>query len=124
MKGIAGYFMMLAVIAVVVGMSWGIYMAATGEHAMAPAHAHLNLVGWVTMSVFAFYYHLVPGAQDGMLPKLHFVAAALGLVLMVPGIALAVQESGEALAKAGSVLTLASMLLFLFVVLKTVRATA
>lgn len=118
MNGIARLFMLLALLWIIIGMGWGIQMAATHDHTLAPAHAHLNLVGWVTFAIFAFYYHLVPGAGEGLLPKLHLAAAVAGVVLMIPGIAMAVTRQGEALAKAGSLLTLLSMLIFAVVVLR------
>lgn len=117
MRGIAFYFLCAAILAVLIGMSWGIQMSAAGDHKLAGAHAHLNLVGWVTLSIFAFYYHLVPDAQAGLLPKLHLACAIGGLVLLVPGIVMAIRGQDKTLAKAGSVLTLASMALFLLVVL-------
>ena len=118
MRGIAFYFLCAAIVAVLIGMSWGIQMSAAGDHKLAGAHAHLNLVGWVTLSIFAFYYHLVPDAQAGLLPKLHLVCAIGGLVLLVPGIVMAIRGQDMTLAKAGSALTLASMALFLLVVLR------
>ncbi len=123
MKGIPFYFMILAVIAVVLGMGWGIQMSASQNHSLAPAHAHLNLVGWVTMSIFAFYYHQVPAAAEGILPQIHLGAAFFGVAAMVPGIVMALRQQGETFAKVGSVLTLISMLIFLAVVLKS-RARA
>lgn len=119
MVGIARSFFVLAVISVVIGMTWGIIMSASGNHDLSPAHAHLNLLGWVSMSIFAFYYHIIPGATLGIIPKIHLGTAVLGLIMIVPGIVMALTEKGEALAKIGSVLTLASMLLFLLVVLRT-----
>lgn len=118
MKGIALSFFSLAVLSAVIGMTWGIIMAMTGDHGTAPAHAHLNLVGWVTLAIFGFYYHLVPQAAEGLLPRLHLGAAGLGVAVMVPGIALAVTGQGEALAAIGSILTLLSMLMFAAVVLR------
>lgn len=116
--------MLFALLWIILGMSWGIQMAAMNDHTMAPAHAHLNLVGWVTFAIFAFYYHLVPGARQGLLPKLHLAAAVAGVALMIPGIAMAVTRQGEALAKAGSVLTILSMLIFAVVVLRSVGRPA
>lgn len=116
MKGISFYFMVLAVISVTLGMIWGIQMSATQNHALSPAHAHLNLIGWVTMAIFAVYYHLVPAAAQGILAKLHLAVAALGLVLIVPGIVMALTQQGDVLAKIGSILTLLSMVMFLAVV--------
>ncbi|MFZ5964402.1 hypothetical protein ACOXXX_15765 [Thalassococcus sp. BH17M4-6] len=121
MKGISFGFLVIGVISVIIGMGWGIQMSASGDHVLAPAHAHLNLLGWVSMAIFAFYYHLVPGAMDGWLPKAHFALAVVGLVLIVPGIVFAILETGETLAKIGSLLTLLSMLTFLAVVLRDPR---
>ena len=90
-------------------------MAASGDHALSPAHAHLNLVGFVTFAIFAFYYRLSERAAASRLAQAHLGIALLGLVLMVPGIVLAVLGRGETLAAAGSVITLLSMLTFLAV---------
>jgi hypothetical protein len=40
------------------------------------------------------------------------------VIIVVPGIVMAVQETGETLAKIGSFLTLISMLIFLFTVFR------
>ena len=39
-----------AVTFVVIGMSWGLVMAASGDHSTLAGHAHLNLLGWVSCS--------------------------------------------------------------------------
>ena len=118
MKGIAFYFFALGVLSVLIGMGWGLQMAISGDHLLAPAHAHLNLLGWVTFSIFAFYYHLVPDAAEGTLPKLHLAVAVIGLALMIPGIAIAVSGGGEPLAAIGSLLSALSMLIFAVIVVK------
>ncbi len=118
MKGLAYWFLVPGVISVLVGMAWGIYMAATQDHLMAPAHAHLNLLGWVSFSIFAFYYHLLPEATGGRLPKLHFFFSVSGLITVVPGIALSKLAITTALATGGSILSAVGMLCFLIVVLR------
>ncbi|MDX5401491.1 MAG: hypothetical protein LPK02_03900 [Rhodobacterales bacterium] len=121
MRGIAFYFLCAAIIAVLIGMAWGIQMSAAGDHNLSGAHAHLNLVGWVTLSIFAFYYHVVPDAQAGWLPKLHLACALGGVLLLVPGIVMAIRGQDMTLAKLGSALSLLSMILFLIVVLRQGR---
>jgi len=116
MKGIAFWFIAVAALCVTVGMAWGIQMSASGNHTLSGAHAHLNLVGWVTLGLFGLYYHAVPSAAQTSLATVHFILAVSGVVLMVPGIVMAVTERGDMLAVVGSMLTLASMLLFLFIV--------
>ncbi|CDZ27530.1 hypothetical protein [Neorhizobium galegae] len=116
MRNIAFYFFGAAVLCVTVGMFWGIQMAISGDHLMAPAHAHLNLVGWTTMGLFGLYYTVTPAAADSVLSKVHLGFAVLGVLCLVPGIAMAVSAGGEALAAIGSILTVVSMLIFLFTV--------
>lgn len=116
MKGIAFAFFATGVVAVTLGMLWGVQMSISHDHALAPAHAHLNLVGWVTMGLFGTYYAITPQAAASGLAKLHYLVALLGVIAMVPGIALAISGQGEAFAAIGSLLTLASMLIFLFTV--------
>lgn len=121
MRGPALWFFLSAAIYVLAGMMFGIWMAATQDHSLAPAHGHLNLVGWVSMAIFGIYYHLVPSAGQSMLARVHFVLATLGVWILVPGIALAVQGRTEALAQAGSLLTLVAMLLFVVIVVRNRR---
>ena len=118
MKDTAFWFFALAVICVTTGMVWGIQMAASGDHALLSAHAHLNLVGWVTMGLFGLYYRATPAAGQGGLARIHLALAAGGVALMVPGIAIAVSGGGEILAIIGSLVTLASMLVFLVTVFR------
>ena len=118
MKGTAFNFFAFAALCVAAGMVWGIMMAATQDHTMSGAHAHLNLVGWATMGLFGVYYALTPAAAQTGLARIHFWVAALGVVLLVPGIAMALAERGEGIAIAGSFVTLASMLMFLWVVFR------
>lgn len=122
MKGIAFAFFLTAAICVTLGMLWGIQKSATDDHTLGGAHAHLNLVGWVTMGLFGLYYTAVPAAAEKMLAKIHYALALLGVVLMVPGIVLAITEKGPTFAIIGSFLTLASMLVFVFTVLTNRKA--
>ena len=118
MKGLSYWFFTLGVLSVLIGMVWGIQMAATHDHLLSPAHAHLNLLGWVSFSIYAFYYHLVPDATRGLLPRAHFVLALAGLVVIVPGIAMSISGMDETLAKLGSILSVLSMAAFAAIVLR------
>lgn len=118
MNKLPQHFLTLAVLAALIGMAWGLQMAISTDHLLAPAHAHLNLVGWVSLSLFAFYYHLMPAAAASGLAKAHLGLAASGVILMVPGIAIAINGGGEPLAAIGSILTFLSMLTFGVVVLR------
>ncbi len=113
MKGIGLLFFASGVVYVSAGMLLGIHMGVTQDFTLAPAHAHLNLVGFVTMALMGIFYHLTPRAAGSLLSWAHFILATLGVWAMVPGIALAVTGRGEALAIAGSLLTAGAMAVFL-----------
>ena len=111
--------MLAGVLAAVLGMLWGIQMAATHDHTLSPAHGHLNLVGWVSLMLFGLYYHAVPAAAESALARWHLLVALAGVVLLTPGIAVAISGGTEVIAILGSFVTLASMLVFAVVVLRS-----
>ncbi|WP_347310636.1 hypothetical protein [Defluviimonas sp. SAOS-178_SWC] len=119
MKGIGLLFFASGVVYVVVGMALGIWMGAAQDFTLAPAHAHLNLLGFVTMCLMGIFYQLTPKAAERLLSRVHFGLATLGLWLMVPGIAIAVNGGGEAFAIAGSLVTAAAMVTFLVNLVQT-----
>ena len=59
-----------AVLLVVAGMLWGIAMGISEDHSTMPAHAHLNLLGWVSLILFGIYYHLNPTVDRNRLATL------------------------------------------------------
>ncbi|WP_428643406.1 hypothetical protein [Roseibium sp.] len=118
MQTLPRLFFATGVIFVLIGMGWGIHMSITTDFTMAPAHAHLNLVGFVSMCIFGTYYELVPGAAATKLAMIHYGLSALTVVVMVPGIYLVLTQQGEALAKAGSLLAVLTMLVFLYTIIR------
>jgi hypothetical protein len=59
---IGSLMMCVSVVILLIGMLAGIAMGMTQNFVLAPAHAHLNLVGGVLLFLFGLYYRLVPGA--------------------------------------------------------------
>lgn len=118
MRSIPTSFFLVAAVFALVGMVWGIQMSATHDHRLAPAHGHLNLLGFVAMAVFGAYYALSPDAARSRLALVHLGLAILSVVVLVPGIVLAITGQSEALAKAGSILSVLSMALFMFMVFR------
>ncbi|WP_246748596.1 hypothetical protein [Rhizobium setariae] len=92
-------------------------MAATHDHTLSPVHAHINLVGWVTMFLSGLFYATYPGSQ-GRLAGFHLVLSVLGLLIMAPGIAgvLLGYPWGEPLAGVGSLMTLIAIVIFALIV--------
>lgn len=72
----------------IVGVALGLYMAATQDHTMHPVHAHLNLLGWVSLGLFGLFYRVVPAAATTRLAQAHFVqmVTLFALFLGYPGV--------------------------------------
>lgn len=121
MRGLAFYCIFSASIYAVIGMAGGIYMAASHDHTLATAHAHLNLLGFVSMAIFGLYYHAVPQAAVSRLAKIHGMAATLGVWLLIPGIAMVYLGMNEGVAVIGSLVTILAMVLFVAVVARSYR---
>ncbi len=118
MQSVPRLFFATAALFVLVGMSWGIHMAASGDHTLAPAHAHLNLIGFVVMSVYGTYYALVPKAAASKLCLFHYGLTVVTILVFVPGIVIAISGESEILAIIGSLLALLSMLVFFVTILR------
>jgi hypothetical protein len=67
---IGSLMMCVGSLLLLVGMLAGIAMGIQQDFTLAPAHAHLNLVGGVLLFVFGLYYRLVPAAGSTGLAKL------------------------------------------------------
>lgn len=115
-------FFLTAALFGLIGMLWGIQMSASQDHSLSPAHGHLNLLGFVMMSVFGTYYALVPAAAASRLGWVHYGASVVSVAVLVPGIVLAITEQGDTLAKLGSVLAVLTMALFVVVILRYRKA--
>ena len=67
----------MSVVVLLVGMLAGIGMGIQQNFLLAPAHAHLNLIGGVLLFLFGLYYRMVPVA--GAL----IVVAAMALFVVI-----------------------------------------
>ena len=50
----------LAVLFLFAGMAMGIGMAISHNRAIVPAHAHVNLLGWVSLFLFGIFFERRP----------------------------------------------------------------
>ena len=116
MPRVSAAFFAIGVIYVLAGMLWGMHMGEANDFVMAPAHAHLNLLGWVTMGLYGTFYALT---QKTMSPKLawtNFAISALGVLVMIPSLALFLGNGNDPKfipgMVGGEVLTVLGMLVF------------
>ena len=117
MKGIPFYFIATSIVFALIGMGYGMYMAASQDHLLAGAHAHNNLLGWVTMAIFGLYYRSVPSSVTGLATIHYWVTLVANLVFPI-GIGMAILGMTPVLAAIGGALEILSMLIFGWTVLK------
>jgi hypothetical protein len=113
-----------AILCVLAGMIWGLQMAISGDHSAHPAHAHLNLLGWVSLFLFGVYYRLRPSLEHDKRALAQVWLWLVGTIVQAIGVGLVHTgtESGEPLAAGGSVVVVAAMLLFAWLVFQSERA--
>jgi hypothetical protein len=121
---IGSLMMCLSVVVLLVGMLAGIAMGIAQNFVLAPAHAHLNLIGGVLLFLFGLYYRLVPAAGTTTLAKVQGWLHMVGAILFPAGVAAVLLKgpSVEAAPIAGSLIVVAAMALFAVIVFRTARA--
>jgi cbb3-type cytochrome oxidase subunit 1 len=107
-----------AVLAAIAGMLWGLDMAISDNHAAMPAHAHLNLLGWVSLFLFGIFYRLHPSLDSTKVALAQVWVWIIGTIVMAVGVGLVSTgtTSAEPIAAVGSLIVLADMLLFAWLV--------
>ncbi|HMA89401.1 MAG TPA: hypothetical protein VKP89_11720 [Burkholderiales bacterium] len=115
-----------SVLFVIAGMIWGLVMAISENHATFPAHAHLNLLGWVSLFLFGVFYHLHPAIDRRRAALAQVWIWMAGVVIQVYGVGriFTGHTEGEAFAATGSFIVLGSMLLFTWLVYRRERYAA
>jgi cbb3-type cytochrome oxidase subunit 1 len=106
-------FLMLGAAMLVAGVAMGIFMAVTHDHTLSPVHGHVNLIGWVSLSLFGIVYKLYPELQQRKLAKAHFILAAPAAIMFPPGIILAVVAQQPLVSIAASLMWFTGAVLFL-----------
>lgn len=68
----------------VIGAFLGAHMAGAGSHAFRPIHAHILVVGWLSLFAFAVYYKVFY-QRVSALARLHVMSAILGSIGLTVG---------------------------------------
>jgi uncharacterized membrane protein len=105
-----------------IGIILGIAMGIRQDFVLMPAHAHLNLLGFVTMFLSALYYRVVPEAAASGLARYQAIVSVAGAVVFPVGIAcvlLGGHDRFEPVVIAGALTVLLGMALFAVIVFRT-----
>jgi hypothetical protein len=115
-----------AVVFVIAGMIWGIIMGISQDFSAAPAHAHLNLLGWVSLFLFGIYYRLHPSFEGAKTALVQVWVWIIGTIVFTIGIELVGtgKASGEPVVGVGAFVVLIDVLLFGWLVFQGERPDA
>lgn len=86
MPYVSHLFFRTAIVFLVIGIAVGLHMAISGDHSVAPAHAHINLLGWVTSALFGAYYALNPAKAQRRIAMIQYGVYTVGIAIMLPAL--------------------------------------
>ena len=82
MPAVSHLFFRAGILFLIAGIALGLHMSISQTHDVIGAHAHINLLGWVTSGLFGAYYALNPAKAEGLFPRIHFWLYTIGVVVM------------------------------------------
>jgi hypothetical protein len=116
---ISSLLLRVSTVLLLCGLVFGIAMGMREDFTLAPAHAHLNLVGFVLMFMVGLYYRIVPAAGAGLLAKIQAGLHIVGALVFPFGIAQTLLGGSVAFTVFGSLIVLSAMALFAWIVFRT-----
>lgn len=108
----------LAALYFAIGVMLGVAMGASGDHSLFTVHAHINLLGWVSMALFGIIGTAHPSITEGRVATAQFWIYNVGVPLMLGALTLRLKgfPSVEPLIGVASLLIGCSVLLFVWLV--------
>lgn len=108
----------------IAGVVLGMAMGMANSYQFLSTHAHVNLLGWSSMTLFGIVYHLFPDITKNALAKTHFWLHNIGLPLMLLGLisfALRNNAIGIPLMSIGGFMIIAGSIVFALNLFKNLR---
>jgi hypothetical protein len=78
----------ISVIYLIIGLGFGIYMGMKTDFSLKSVHAHINLIGWLSLAMTGVIYLQKQSLLKSKLAQVHFWLHNLGLPLLLVGQAL------------------------------------
>jgi ABC-type proline/glycine betaine transport system permease subunit len=124
MPRVSATFYLLSCLCLLIGMGWGMHMAQSSDFTMAPAHAHLNLLGGVLSAIFGTFYALTRETYSPRLAWINFLLSLIAVVVTIPALAMLLMTNDDAkygpVTGIGSAIMVLSLLTFTLSVVREV----
>lgn len=123
MPKLSTWYFRSAILFLLAGIAIGLHMSISQNHNVTGAHAHINLLGWVTSALFGAYFALNPAKAEGRLPTIQYLIYTVGVVLMGLSLYLLLQGNAamEPVVAVSSLITFLGVLIFAFIVWTPLR---
>lgn len=123
MPRVSAAFFTLGALLLLAGMILGEWMGSHQDFTLAPLHAHINLLGWVTLALYGTFYALTEETYSPRLAWINFVLSGAGVLAMIPvlHLLLTTPDGGKkygAMAGAAGGIAMLGLLVFLISVLR------
>lgn len=104
----------IAVVYFVLAVCLGTYMGASEDHTFLSVHAHLNLLGWVSLAIIGCIYLLKPQLATTRLAQAHFWLHNVGTPVLLAAVAFI--HSGGSVEIAGPIAGISSIVTLIGIV--------
>jgi hypothetical protein len=95
MNAMTGLWARTALVWFLITLSFGMYMGMTGHFHLAPSHAHMGLLGWLSSAVFALIYGVSSeGPAGGLAARAHWAMHNLGVAIMTGALFMELSNPG------------------------------
>jgi hypothetical protein len=88
-------FFAMAALYAMIGDLWGLAMSISKDHGTYSAHAHLNLLGWISLALMGTFYAVLGQGVPNWIKALNFSLSNLGVVCMITGLFLYLGQKGS-----------------------------
>ena len=128
MSKISVWFIKSAMVYFVLAIVVGLHMAVSGTaYPYMPIHAHLNLLGWISMMIYGVGYHILPRFSgrplySDRLAEWQFWLANIGLVGMSLGWVIRSWHGDRTMLIIFSIVEAIAAAIFVINMLKTIKA--
>jgi len=110
----------------VIGVGFGLYMSMAHSYEFVGVHAHVNLLGWLSLAVIGAIYSIYPELAATKLAKTHFWLHNIALPVMMIGLFFLIlgQESLVPVVATGGTVMVLAIILFALNVLMNMKPRA
>lgn len=119
MPRISRLYFITAICFLVAGIVVGLKMSIAHDYAATGAHAHINLLGWVTMSIFGTFHALNPRGAATRLATAQYYVYTGGVLVMTPALYLLLtgDPSFEPVVAVASLVVFVGVLMFAAIII-------